>query len=55
VPKLGSGGKILKRKISGTDVLIFKIFSPKKLQNDWRFLTKNTAKFCIKLDHNIGF
>jgi hypothetical protein len=39
---------------SGTDVMIFKIFSPKNLAKKLAFLTQNRAKF-LKIDHNIGF
>jgi hypothetical protein len=40
---------------SGTDVMIFKIFSPKNLAKKLAFLTQNKASFCKKCDHNIGF
>jgi hypothetical protein len=29
----------------GTDVMIFKIFSPKNLGTNWRFFNQNEAKF----------
>jgi hypothetical protein len=38
----------------GTDVMIFKIFSPKKLRK-LAFLTRKKAKLCKNFDHNIGF
>jgi hypothetical protein len=38
----------------GTDVMIFKIFSPKNLAKKWRFLMKTKPNF-EKIDHNIGF
>jgi hypothetical protein len=31
---------------SGTDFMILKIFSPKKIAKKWAFLTENTAKLC---------
>jgi hypothetical protein len=51
---------------SGTDVMIFKTFSPKKSAKNWRFLLKTKLKtnwrFLLKTkqnfffnDHNIGF
>jgi hypothetical protein len=42
-------------KNPGTDVMIFKIFSPKNLAKKLAFLTQNKAKFEKKFDHNIGF
>jgi hypothetical protein len=40
---------------SRTDVMIFKIFSPKNLAKILaRFLTENKASFCKNCDHNIG-
>jgi hypothetical protein len=36
--------------MEGTDAMILKIFSPKKLA----FLTQNKAKLCKIFDHNIG-
>jgi hypothetical protein len=38
----------------GTDVMIFKIISPKKSAKKLAFLTRNNAIF-FKNDHNIGF
>jgi hypothetical protein len=38
-----------------TDVMILKIFSPKKIAKKLAFLTHNKAKLCKKFDHNIGF
>jgi hypothetical protein len=32
--------------VSGTDVMIFKIFSPKKIAKKLAFLTQNKAKIC---------
>jgi hypothetical protein len=40
---------------SGTDGMIFKIFSPKNLAKILSFLAHTTASFCKKCDHNIGF
>jgi hypothetical protein len=40
---------------AGTDVMIFKIFSPKFLAKKLAFLTQDKAKFWNKIDHNIGF
>jgi hypothetical protein len=38
--------KILKKiQVPGTDVMIFKIFSPKNLAKKLEFLTQNKAKF----------
>jgi hypothetical protein len=37
-----------------TDVMIFKIFSPKIFSKKMAFLTQNKAKFWKKVDHNIG-
>jgi hypothetical protein len=39
----------------GTDVMILKIFSPKKIAKKLAFLTNNKAKLCKNFDHNIGF
>jgi hypothetical protein len=39
----------------GTDVMIFKIFSPKNSAKKLAFLTQNKASFCKNCDHNIGF
>jgi hypothetical protein len=50
------GGSIFRASFQpGTDVMIFKIFSPKNLAKILAFLTKNKASFCKKCDHNIGF
>jgi hypothetical protein len=38
------GGKLMLLK-TGTDVMIFKIFSPKNLAKKLAFLTPNKAKF----------
>jgi hypothetical protein len=38
----------------GTDVMILKTFSPKKLRKIGVFI-QNKAKLCKKIDHNIGF
>jgi hypothetical protein len=40
---------------SGTDVMIFKIFSPKNLAKIFAFFAQNTVSFCKNCDHNIGF
>jgi hypothetical protein len=40
--------------LPGTDVMILKIFSPKKIAKKLAFLTHNKAKLCKKFDHNIG-
>jgi hypothetical protein len=40
---------------SGADVMIFKIFSPKKSAKKLVFFTQNKAKICKNFDHNIGF
>jgi hypothetical protein len=41
---------------SGTDVMIFKIFSPKLFcENIGVFFAQTAATFCKNLDHNIGF
>jgi hypothetical protein len=32
--------------LSGTDVMILKIFSPKNSAKKWAFLTQNKAKLC---------
>jgi hypothetical protein len=34
--------------VSGTDVVILKIFSPKKSEKKLAFLTQNTASLCKK-------
>jgi hypothetical protein len=39
----------------GTDVMIFKIFSPKNLAKILAFFAQTTASFCKKFDLNIGF
>jgi hypothetical protein len=39
---------------SGTDVMILKIFSPKKIAKKLAFLTHNKAKLCQNFDHNIS-
>jgi hypothetical protein len=39
----------------GTDIMIFKIFSPKKIAKKLPFFTHNKAKLCKNFDHNIGF
>jgi hypothetical protein len=41
--------------ISGTDVMILKIFSPKNWAKNWRILLKLDLVFLRKFDHNIGF
>jgi hypothetical protein len=38
----------------GTDVMIFKMFSPKNLRTKWRFWLKIKLNYS-KLDHNIGY
>jgi hypothetical protein len=40
---------------SGTDVMIFKIFSPKNFAKKLAFFAQTTASFCKNCDHNIGF
>jgi hypothetical protein len=45
----------IKQSESGTDVMIFKIVSPKNLAKIWAFFAKTTASFCKTCDHNIGF
>jgi hypothetical protein len=47
--------KLLYPKLSGTDALIFKIFSPKNLAKILAFFAQTTASFSKKCDHNIGF
>jgi hypothetical protein len=39
----------------GTDIMIFKIFLPKKLRKKLAFFTRNKARLCKKFDHNLGF
>jgi hypothetical protein len=39
----------------GTDVMIFKIFSPKNLAKSFAFFAQTTVSFCKNCDHNIGF
>jgi hypothetical protein len=39
----------------GTDVMIFKIFSPKNLAKIFAFFAQTTVSFCENCDHNIGF
>jgi hypothetical protein len=39
----------------GTDVMIFKIFSPKNLAKKLAFFVQTTANFWKNCDHNIGF
>jgi hypothetical protein len=41
--------------LPGTDVMIFKIFSPKILAKILAFFAQTTANFCKNCDHNIGF
>jgi hypothetical protein len=38
-----------------TDVMIFKIFSPKNLAKFFAFFAQTTVSFCKNCDHNIGF
>jgi hypothetical protein len=45
---------MLNENFPGTDVMIFKIFSPKNLANILTFFAQTTASFWKK-DHNIGF
>jgi hypothetical protein len=40
---------------SGTDVMILKIFLPKKSAKKFAFLTQNKGKLCKFFNHNIGF
>jgi hypothetical protein len=40
---------------SGTDVMIFRIFSPKNLAKKLAFFAQTTASFCKNCDNNIGF
>jgi hypothetical protein len=40
---------------AGTDVMIFKIFSPENSAKILAFLLQNKAKLCKNCDHNIGF
>jgi hypothetical protein len=40
---------------TGTDVMIFKIFSPKNLAKKIAFFAPTRANFSKKIDHNIGF
>jgi hypothetical protein len=42
-------------KESGTDVMIFKIFSMKNLAKNFAFFAQTTVSFCKNCDHNIGF
>jgi hypothetical protein len=39
----------------GTDVMIFKIFSPKNLAKIFAVFAQTTVSFCKNCDHNIGF
>jgi hypothetical protein len=39
----------------GTDVMIFEMFSPKKIAKKLAFLTRNKAKLCKIFAHTIGF
>jgi hypothetical protein len=39
----------------GKDVMIFKIFSPKKIGKKLAFLTQNKAKLCKNLIITLGF
>jgi hypothetical protein len=56
VPKANNHPLSKKYSQSGTDVMIFKIFSPKKSGTKLAFLTQNKAKLCIlKVDRNISF
>jgi hypothetical protein len=41
--------------IAGTDVMIFKILSPKKIAKKLTFFAQTTASFCKHCDQNIGF
>jgi hypothetical protein len=41
--------------IAGTDVMIFKILSPKKLAKKLTFFAQTTSSFCKNCDQNIGF
>jgi hypothetical protein len=41
--------------IKVTDVMIFKIFSPKNLAKKLAFFAQTIASFCKNCDHNIGF
>jgi hypothetical protein len=45
----------IKAQQTGTDVMIFKIFSPKNLAKKLAFFAQTTASFCKNCDHNIGF
>jgi hypothetical protein len=40
---------------SGTDVMIFEIFSQKNLAKIFAFFAQTTVSFCKNCDHNIGF
>jgi hypothetical protein len=40
---------------TGTDVIIFKIFSPKNLAKKLAFLTHNKAKLCKNLIITLGY
>jgi hypothetical protein len=42
-------------RVTGTDVMILKIFLPKNLAKILAFLTQNKASFCKNCDHKIGF
>jgi hypothetical protein len=42
-------------KRTWTDVMIFKIFSPKNLAKILAGFAQNSASFCENCDHNIGF
>jgi serine/threonine protein kinase len=47
---------VRKQKLAAwTDVVIFKIFSPKSLAKILAFLIQNKASFCKNCDHNSGF
>jgi hypothetical protein len=47
--------KLIQEPASGTDVMIFKIFSPEKIAKKLAFLTHNKAKLCKNFDHNSDF
>jgi hypothetical protein len=48
-------GEFFRKKTSGTNVMILKIFSPKNLAKMFAFFAQTIVSFCKNCDHNIGF
>jgi hypothetical protein len=48
-------GVVTVQDLSGTDVMIFLIFSAKNLAKIWAFFAQTTASFCKNFDRDIGF